>query len=40
MNRRTMSILGAGAVLDFDYGSQQKPTTKYITEKVVESIEG
>lgn len=36
MNRRTMSILGAGAVLDFDYGSQQKPTTKYITEKVVE----
>ena len=36
MKRRTTAVLGAGAVLDFDFGGQPKPTTKYITEAVVE----
>ena len=36
MKRRTVAILGAGAVLDFDYGGQPKPTTQFITEAVVE----
>ncbi len=41
MNRRTTAVLGAGAVLDFDFNGQPKPTTKYITEKVVgEKIQG
>lgn len=41
MNRRTTAVLGAGAVLDFDFNGQPKPTTNYITEKVVgEKIQG
>ena len=41
VTRRTTAILGAGAVLDFDFDGQPKPTTKYITETVVkEKIEG
>ena len=39
--RRSTAILGARAVLDFDFDGQPKPTTKYITETVVkEKIEG
>ena len=34
LKRRTTAILGAGAVLDFD--GLPKPTTQYITGKVVE----
>lgn len=36
MIRRTTAVLGAGAVLDFDFGGSPKPTTKYITDSVVE----
>lgn len=36
MKRRTTAVLGAGAVLDFDFGGREKPTTKYITDAVVE----
>lgn len=41
MKRRTTAIIGAGAVLDFDFDGLPKPTTQYITDKVVEEkIEG
>lgn len=36
MQRRTTSILGAGAVLDFDFDGLTKPTTNNITKAVVE----
>lgn len=36
LKRRTTAILGAGAVLDFDFDGLPKPTTQYITDKVVE----
>lgn len=32
MQRRTTSIIGAGAVLDFDFHDNERPTTDYITE--------
>ena len=32
MQRRTTSILGAGAVLDFDFHGNERPTTDYITK--------
>ena len=32
MRRRTTSIVGAGAVLDFDFYNDEKPTTAYITD--------
>ena len=32
MQRRTISIIGAGAVLDFDFHGNERPTTDYITE--------
>lgn len=34
--KRTTAILGAGAILDFNFDGQPKPTTKYITESVVD----
>ena len=41
MNRRTTAVIGAGAVLDFDFNGLPKPTTKFITEKIVgEKIQG
>lgn len=36
MNRRTTTILGAGAVLDFDFNGLLKPTTENITKAVTE----
>jgi hypothetical protein len=36
LKRRTTAILGAGTILDFDFDGLPKPTTQYITDKVVE----
>lgn len=36
MHNRTTAILGAGAVLGFDFGDLLKPTTSNITQVVVQ----
>ena len=41
MSKRVTSILGAGAVLDFDFEGETPPSTANITQKVVEqTIQG